>query len=119
MCSSCTIPTTISVFNNTPYEIVIFHHSDSYVVRTNELKQIIGITSLSNIVIKSNEELYVYKMPYLPTKHIYWSGWGPFSKRTIYVQVNKDYRISLTEQEKHPVLAFPVQPEGFPIEPRT
>ena len=63
---------------------------------------------------------FTYSVTEPREKDITWSGWGPFTKRSFYTQLEPDGKIwAVSSKRKYPVKDFRKQPEGFPLVPGT
>jgi len=70
--------------------------------------------------IKSKTGNSAYEAKDIPLTHVHWTGWGPFSKRMFYVQLEADGKLwVLRAKTQVPVTNFIEQPDGFPLEPNT
>jgi len=74
----------------------------------------------SSFQIEYNNTSLEYKISTPPESYVKWAGWGLWSKRMVYTQLNPDGKIWLLDgKTKNPITKFIAQPEGFPLEPNT
>ena len=117
--SGCSIPVTVILFNNSLQPITVAIKDYKLVVQASETKSFKGIEN-SNFTIQIGQDILRYEAPAISEASIIWKGWGPFSKRVIYAQLESDGKIWLVEPGMtFPLTHFKEQPEGFPLEPNT
>ena len=113
--SSCSIPITVSLYNNSSATIFVSIDSDNYTIIKNESKEIIDFT-FYNLSITRNGKVYTYEAPEVDSKYIEWVGWGPFTKRVFFAQLEPNGEIWATDRwQPRPARAFKNQPKGFPL----
>ena len=117
--SSCTVPLELSILNNTPYKIYVSLRDENITIEPGESKTISGVSD-SHFSMSSEQYNFSYEMPSVLSSVWVWKGWGPFSRRVIYVQLEKDGGIWIVgSDEPGPVTTFGKQPDGFPVRPNT
>jgi len=117
--SSCTVPLELSLFNNTPHKIIVELRDETIMIEPGESGTISGV-SYANFSIAIDYHASIYAMPSVLSSVWVWKGWGPFSRRVIYAQLEEDGGIwAVDPDESGPVTAFGKQPDGFPIQPNT
>lgn len=115
--SSCSVPVTLSLFNNTGFTQTITLGDKSINVKSGE-HAIFKSIEYSTFIIQASDTVFTYSIENLSLSNIVWTGWGPFSKRIFYVQLESDGKIWATSS-KNNENNFDSQPEGFPLAPRT
>ncbi len=115
--SSCTISVTVNLFNNTKNNLTVIFEEEEINIIAGQSESLSG--SHGEFVISSEKGNFLYSIGYVHSSNISWEGWGPFSKRVFYAQLESDGKIWATNSEaKYPVIEFKNQPDGFPIEPK-
>ncbi|WP_027858468.1 hypothetical protein [Marinobacterium jannaschii] len=72
--------------------------------------------SSESLIVKSKLGEWVYGRNLIP----YGGESGPYFDGTLRVQLNSDGQVFVTkEKDQRPMLEFPHQPKGFPIEPNS
>ncbi|WAC43774.1 hypothetical protein OU997_16185 [Pseudomonas sp. SL4(2022)] len=117
--SSCSIPVTVRLYNNSGQDVKIEIDQTAINLAKGQTEEIHD-TEYYAIAITIGSALYKYEHPTYGHIQVEWFGWGPFSRRVIYLQLEPDAKIWVTNSLlPSPTKAFPKQPEGFPLEPRT
>jgi len=117
--SSCTVPLELKLFNNTEHEILVLLHGKEIHIGPGK-SEIISSIENSIFSIVTDRGGGNYEIPSIQSSHWFWRGWGPFSKRVFYAQLEEGGNIWLTDpNDNYPVSTFGEQPNGFPIEPST
>lgn len=115
--TSCSIPVTVNLFNNTGINQIVMIEGNTIEIGDGESGYIEGL-EFSEFSIVSESEYRNYVTRSIPVSGIVWRGWGPFSKRLLYLQLESDGKIWVSKSKKK-VANFGEQPEGFPISPQT
>jgi guanylate kinase len=116
--SSCSMPVTFFVLNNSQSSITVISDGDSVTIRPQRAKEITGLDY--DFKITTNNQELIYNVHDIELNHVHWAGWGPFKKRMFYAQFESSYEIYvLATETKKPVNEFITQPTGFPIAPST
>lgn len=116
--SSCSMPVTFWLFNNTGYAITVITDEDELAIEAGDSDTATGLDYA--LSIRSETGYFEYETGSIPLSHVHWIGWGPFSKRMLYVQLESDGKIwILGAKPEPPIASFIQQPEGFPLEPNT
>jgi hypothetical protein len=117
--SSCSIPVTVRLYNNSGQDVKIKIDQRAIDLPKGQTKEIQNI-EYHSIAIAIGSALYKYEHPPYGYTQVEWLGWGPFSRRVMHLQLEPDARVWVTNLLlPSPTKAFPKQPEGFPLEPRT
>ena len=119
MLSSCSIPITFSLFNNTGSDVILVLTNNKEIhIKPGKAKKTNDIDSSFFIDLK--DKSLTYEIPLLNHSLIKWAGWGPWSKRMFYAQIEPDGKIwVLKNKTKIAIKKFTAQPEGFPLVPNT
>ena len=115
--TSCSIPVTISLFNNSGIDQIVSIGDKSIKINRGDSEYIDDI-EYSEFSASSEGESRTYSAPSIPVSSIVWRGWGPFSKRMFYLQLQPDEKIWVSKSKSR-VTDFGDQPEGFPLAPNT
>ena len=123
--SSCTIPLTCELYNNTSMPIQIIQKSyygekqeKHFSIMPNESMRL-GLWLHNSYVVNTENVSWSYGPPSTGYNEYYeFVGFWPFVKRVIRVQLNEDGKIFLIKNGKD----FPIpdnveQPEGYPLTP--
>lgn len=114
---SCTIPTDVKLFNNSGESVIVNSGDDSTSVAPNETGKITAVFRRV-FKIEIGEASYQYELEDWPGEYEFTTGWGPFTKRILMLQINSDGRIWVAAKgEELPLLESTPQPHGFPINP--
>jgi hypothetical protein len=117
--SSCSIPLELCLFNNTSYKVLVVMSREEVQIESGESKTIAGV-SYAHFSIVSEPHTFNYTIPPIDSSAWVWKGWGPFSKRMIYAQLEENGEIWITGPDIiYPATTFGEQPDGFPIQPNT
>ena len=117
--SSCSIPVTVRLYNNSGQDVQIKIDQRAISLPKGQAKEIQDI-EYHSIAIAISSVLYKYEQPPYGYTQVEWFGWGPFSRRVMYLQLEPDAKVWATNSLlPSPTKAFPKQPEGFPLVPRT
>ena len=112
------MPVTFWVFNNNVNNVTIVSEKNELIIEAGKYKETTGLDYRFSII--SKEKSLTYEVKEIPLSHVHWVGWGPFSKRMFYTQLEPDGKIWVlngdTQKQK---TKFIDQPDGFPIEPST
>jgi len=115
--SSCSIPITVSLYNNSSDKISVSIDSENYTISKGSSEEIIDF-AFYNVSITRNGKVYMYRAPEIDYKYVEWVGWGPFTKRVFFAQLEPNGEIWATDRwQPRPARAFKNQPEGFPLKP--
>jgi len=123
--SSCTIPLTCKLYNNTTMPIQVIQRDNfgkeqekHFSLMPNESVDIDGWTSRV-YVIKTESISWGYTLKSSRYSEYYeFVGFVPFTKRVIRAQVNEDGKIFLIKNgEDFPISDNVEQPEGYPLTP--
>lgn len=115
--SSCSMPLTVSLFNNSPIKIEVIFDSQKVVILPGTTQEIVGIED-RNITIMNDNKTYSYDVASTYYANFEFVGRGPFKKRMFFAQFEADGKIWATNQWlPRPARAFQKQPEGFPLVP--
>ena len=123
--SGCTISLSCVLLNNTP-NLLTIHQFD----RSNRADKINTVSKGKSVRLKSweyskfkiisEQETWSYSPEYPWVDYSHFTGWGPWTKRVFYAQIEPNGLIYvLKDRHKKPVSDFPFQPDGFPIKPET
>lgn len=119
--SSCSMPITFWLFNNTGHTVTVVSASASpSEINVDTLKSIETIGLDYTFSITTNNGRFTYNTEDVALSHVHWKGWGPFAKRMFYVQLEPDGKLwVLSDETEHAVSKFIEQPKGFPLVPNT
>jgi hypothetical protein len=115
--TSCSMPVTVNLFNHSGIDQIVLIKDRSIHIKAGESESIQSI-EYSEFRIESEKTKFRYTVENLPLSNVVWRGWGPFSKRMFYAQLESDGKIWATESVNL-ATKFSEQPEGFPVEPNT
>ncbi|WOX04505.1 hypothetical protein [Microbulbifer pacificus] len=115
--ASCSIPVTYSFFNNSGSVQLVVIEDKSIQIKDGKSEYIKGAEYVE-FSVSSEKAGHTYSVQGVPLSKIIWRGWGPFSKRVFYVQLEPDGKVWATDS-KDRVEKFSEQPEGFPLAPNT
>ncbi len=116
--SSCSFPITFWMLNNTANDVTIIANEKNIQIQAGESREAFGLDYKFSII--SKYERLIYEAKDIPLSYVHWTGWGPFSKRMFYTQLDADGKVwVLSEKTQNPVIKFIVQPFGFPLVPNT
>lgn len=115
---SCSIPADVKLFNNSG-EVVIVRSGDKLIrVEPSRVEKITAVFR-RDFSIEIADAPYQYELEDWPGEYEYNTGWGPFTKRVLMLQINSDGRIWVVGKgDKRPLPETMSQPNGFPLEPR-
>ncbi len=101
------------------YDVTIITDEKEMKIEAGKYKEITGLDYAFSI--KFGQKCFTYNTMDIPlSHHVHWIGWGPFSKRMLYTQLEVDGKIwVLSEKTQKPVIKFIEQTGGFPLEPNT
>jgi hypothetical protein len=117
--SSCSLPLELRLFNNTPNKVIVELREERITIEPGRFGAISGV-SYANFSTVTDHHTSNYEMPSVLSSTWVWKGWGPFSRRVIYTQLQANGEIWVVDpDDSSPVTAFGKQPDGFPIQPNT
>ena len=115
--SSCSIPLTISLFNNSPTKIELIFNHKKIIIKPGTSEKFTGL-EYSKIKINTDMKTYNYDSASVQYNNFEFVGWGPFTKRIFFAQFETNGKIWVTnEQSSRPIKVFKNQPKGFPLIP--
>ena len=120
--SSCSVPVTCILYNNTSTVINITQ------INNDGSENLFSLTAggliklkgwpLHNYKIAFNKFVWSYDPPLPNYNYVELIGFGPWVKPIVYAQLEKDGRIFLLlKGQKPPTDIMPKQPEGYPLIP--
>ena len=120
--SGCTLPLACVLYNNTGNDFLLVILNEDRVTQKTQVKKdsFIQIENweLRNYRIIIGTSTKEYAPEFVNQDFIPDSGWGPWSKRKSYAQIEPDGRVFvLNIKQVPPVIDFPDQPRGFPVIP--
>ena len=121
--TGCTISLSCVLLNNTPSFLTIEQFD-----RTNRADKTSTLAPGKTVRLKSwkyskfkiisEQGAWSYKPEYVPGEFFHFTGWGPWTKRVFYAQIESNGIIYvLKDKPNGTVNDFPTQPIGFPIKP--
>ena len=114
--SSCSMPIIFWLFNNMTYNVTIITDNKEIKIDAGKFKESTGLDYAFSI--NSNNKKFTYDTKDISLLHVHWVGWGPFSKRMFYTQLQADGKIwMLSKKNQKAVKKFIGQPDGFPLKP--
>lgn len=125
MLSSCTIPLTIHLYNNTEKDITVVIFDKSGEERQEFVKKQTILKTEFDVVIERTlyviEENGQWEYTIFEPNSRYWKyeGIGPFVKRVVRLELKNDGRIYiLTRDDSFDKADYKTQPEGYPLNRR-
>ena len=108
---------TFQLYNNSGIDQTITINEKIIPIKTGRSKRVTDI-EYSTFSISSDSETNLYSVPSISHSNVTWRGWGPFTKRMLYLQLEADGSIWITRSRKR-ATKFGKQPGGFPVQPNT
>jgi len=113
---SCTIPADVKLFNNSATRILVTSGEYSVSVEPRETRKITTVLRHS-FNIEIGEDSYNYELKNWPGGYEFTTGWGPFTKRVLILQVNSDGRVWIVAKgQELPIPESTPQPDGYPLD---
>ena len=115
--SSCSIPLTINLFNNSPTKIELIFNNQKITIKPGTSEEFTGL-EYSKIKINTDIKTYNYDSASVQYNSFEFVGWGPFTKRIFFAQFEANGTIWVTNKHpSRPIRVFKNQPKGFPLIP--
>jgi hypothetical protein len=120
MLAACSIQTTVVIANASNRVVTISYKDDSHKISelllepgsTQEIKHLLDV----HFTIRSSALIANYERAVIPDAYVQNSGFGPFFRRTVKVQLENDKCIYIVNVDVGSG-AHPAQPAGFPLCP--
>ena len=114
---SCSIPADVMLFNNAGMNALVTSGENAIAVAPGESQKITTVFRRF-FSIEIGKASYNYELQSWPGEYEFTTGWGPWTKRVLSLQINGDGLIwVVTEGQKLPVPVSTSQAVGFPLEP--